>query len=332
MIWLTQNRWPQRASLSLALSFLLLVLVGCGNSEYHKQIALFQAGVTLTSESVGSYYEELNQFERELYLQSALLHPDRRVLAEEPVPGSTDPNAVKKTPLLDGPFSEESIKARMDAIALLGVYGKRLAELAGTDAPARFGTTVDTLGKNLTELSGTFNKLSGAGDATAASYINPIAAIVRVIGEELLAAKRDKALARAIQQNKPNVDQVLNQLEKDLDEVIVPLRLTGHHQTVQSWATFYNNLDRDHTPLAQRQALIERIGSAAQQYQLFKTMNPSDAIRTLRAAHDSMANYAANPQKQTFADLVSALSAFSTRAQQIANAVQMIRKIRRGEA
>src|ERR1051325_70624 len=99
----------------LLLSF-AFTTTGCDNTEFKKRIADFQQSVGLASSSIGTYFTEMNQFERELYLQDVFLHPTKTVRPRS----TTDPRTRVVRPGLFGPFNEDSIKARMDAITLLG--------------------------------------------------------------------------------------------------------------------------------------------------------------------------------------------------------------------
>ena len=146
----TMRKFQHRQLAGLAFLCVALATAGCGNQRYRELIATFEQSVETTSAAVGTYFSELNEFERELYLQERWLNPELEVAA-------SDGNAP--TPLVTPVFDPDSIKARMEAIRLLGVYGRRLAELAGTEAPAKFASNVEALGGNLSKLANTFGSL-----------------------------------------------------------------------------------------------------------------------------------------------------------------------------
>jgi hypothetical protein len=322
---------------ALWLLILMVSITGCDNSEFKKRIADFQESVGLMSNTVGTYYTEMNQYERDLYLQNILLNPEKTV------------NTGKAFPNIFGPFSGESIKARMDAIALLGRYGQRLAELAGTDAPERFASASQELGTNLFNLSTTFNSLAGAGDPSASNFVTPISKIVGVIGKIILESKRDKKLRMAIEEAAPSVRTVLDLLEKDFNEVIVPARISGNAEALSDLVFFYNCLDRTGTPPAapfsakcpnppvkatavERRDLLNKLNQATQQLVLFKTANPVEAINGMRDAHEALVQYASDRSPKNLTALISALDSFKSSAQQVAAAVIQIRNLRRGES
>ena len=82
--------------------------------------------------------------------------------------------------------SRASIKARLDALRLVSVYARRLADLAGSDAPTKFASNADVLGSTLTGLATTFEGLGGQNDSTAKVYVGPVASLVGLIGKVIL--------------------------------------------------------------------------------------------------------------------------------------------------
>src|SRR5205085_4597375 len=98
---------------------LTIAITGCDNKEFTKRIVEFQTGVDTTTTAIGTYYSELNDFERDLYLQERLFDPSKEVLTVERDPN--DPSKKLPTALVGETFNAESIKARTDAIRLLGV-------------------------------------------------------------------------------------------------------------------------------------------------------------------------------------------------------------------
>jgi hypothetical protein len=328
----------QKLIATLLLLTFTLGITGCDNSEFKQQISDFQESVGLLSSAVGTYYTEMNQYERDLYLQNIHLNPEKMISAEP-----TDPENVF------GPFSGESIKARMDAITLLGRYGQRLAELAGTDAPERFSSASQELGTNLFNLSNTFSNLVGKGDASAKDFVTPVATIVGVIGKLILESKRDKKLRMAIEEAAPAVRTVIDLLEKDFTNVIVPQRISGNPKGLSDLIFYYNCLDRTGTPPAtpfsdrcpkppikatadDRRELLDKINQATQQLVLFKTSTPTAAISNMRDAHEALVQYASNRNPRNLTALISALDSFKSSAEQVAAAVIQIRNLRRGES
>jgi hypothetical protein len=141
-----------------------VLLTGCVTANFTEPITSFQDSINTSGAAIGIYYTEINQFEREIYLDERLFDPAKEVLATD--------NQGKPTPLIGALFSAESIKARTDAIALLGIYAHRLGELAGSEAPKQFAEGAKILGDNLFNLQNTFEKL-GKDDEEKRQLMRP---------------------------------------------------------------------------------------------------------------------------------------------------------------
>ena len=328
-----------RDGFSTLLAALLLSAVclgtGCVTANFTQPIGSLKSGIDTTSTAVGSYFTELNSFERDLYLEERVFDPQLRI---EKINA-----AGKPTPLVGQFFTAESIKARMGAITLLGIYANRLAELAGSDAPQKFSSAAQALGANVNSLVGTFGSLSGK-DPTSKDYVGPISQIIGIVGEFYLEKKRDTLLERAIRDGAPQVNRILDLLEIDLQNVVLPLRQTGIAQSLAVRLDAYNNTKdaagltvdaaarRAGLTVAQRQELIEGIRSAAKQYDALITFNPTEAIAGIREAHAALLKYVESDRKPAdLSELMSAVEALQSKAERIATAVQQIRELRKGK-
>ena len=321
-------RGNHRRLLVLLLHCLALATTSCGNQRYRELIASFEQSVETTSAAVGAYFTELNEYERGLYLQELILDPSLEVAASvDGVP----------TPLITPVFDTDSIKARTEAIRLLGVYGRRLAELAGAEAPAKFASNVEALGDNLSGLANTFSSLKDKrgikkADATAANYTGPVAKIVGVVGQMMLERKRDAALTAAIREGAPAVNSLLDLLENDLNEVVNPQRQTGALLTLASLTHEYNERRKELSKSGREEAL-EEIRRAARHYELVLATNPAELIQSMRDVHEALVRYAeSNRRPENLAEVVSRLEEFHQRAQRVSEAVDELRQLRKGKS
>jgi hypothetical protein len=334
-------RSAERSHDGLTRTLLSLVLLvgclgsGCVTANFTKPVASLKSSIDTASSAVGSYFTELNSFERDLYFEERAFNPELRV-------EKTDAEG-KPTPLVGRLFTSESIEARMDAIALLGTYADRLAELAGSDAPKQFSSSAQALGTNVSGLIGTFGTLTGS-DPSARDYIGPVSQIIGLLGEFYLEKKRDALLERAIKDGAAEVSRVLDLLESDLQKVVVPLRRTGIAQSLAIRVVAYNNTTNESgktvdavakraaMTVSERQELLEGIKSAAQQYDLLIAFNPTEAIAGIRDAHAALLKYAKSDRRpRNFSELMSAVEALQLKAERVAAAVQQIRELRKGK-
>lgn len=304
----------------LAMVFAVGSLSACVNVDFQEPVGKFSGSMTTANAIIGNYFTEMNDFEREVYLQQALYDPTIAI-------GTVSPEG-RRTGLIPV-FSGESIKARMDALSLLTAYSERLAALAGADAPTRFNAGSQVLGTNLKNLAQTFDDLgtSGdgqSGDSTASRYVGPISTIVGIFGEMYLDARRDAALTRAVTDGAPQVDAVLNQIEADLVSVIDPLRVSGLLQQLADSQTYYN-ANRSTMTFEQRQAMLARIDAIASRYQAAVTARPGEAVDGIRDAHAALVEYATSSRRPE--DLVALTAAIETFNNRLRPLVENLRKL-----
>lgn len=301
---------------ALAAALALVVLQGCVSVTLREPIGAFQQGVARASASLGVYYTELNRFERELYLDERLYDPTQEVLATD---AQNQP-----TPLLGKVFKPESIRARQDAIALLGLYADRLMALAGSDAPPRFSEGAKVTGEHLGTLAQRVSTLAEQGDASAAKYVGPVSALVGVLTDMYLEQRREKALVLAVEKGAPQVRAIIDLLESDLVEVIQPQRLTGLKQGLAMRVAYYNDA-REKLTLAERREVLRDIAGAVEQYEALVVFNPTELTGALRDAHEGLVTFAKSERKpRNFDEFIAVMKGFQGRVDMASEAVKRI--------
>lgn len=299
---------------------LLVLLSACVTVHVETPLASYREAVAEASAAVGAYFSDVNAFERDLYFDELRGDPRKEVLAT----GADG----KRTPLLGQTLSAESIRARLDSLALLSAYGARLAELAGSDAPSKIPGEGRALGEALTGLQTTFRSLRN--DSKAPDYAGPIGFIVGVVGEMYLDSKRDEALRRAIREGTPQVDRILDLLEADLTLVAGPIRQLGAQQMLAERMDEYNR-SRGKWSREQRSAALEDIRAAARGYELALVARPASLIQAIRTANHSLVAVASTDRSpSSMAELRGAVDALSARVREALPALQELRELRSG--
>lgn len=300
-----------------ALALTVALLPGCKTpGSYREPVARFQQGNAQAGFALGQYYSELNRFERDLYLDERLYDTGLEVLATDA--------AGQPTPLVGKLFSPESIQARMDAIALLGVYAERLATLAGAETAGKLPEGATALGTQLGALGQKMETLARKGDTSASRYVAPVTTLVGVVASLYVEARQGQALQQGIEQGSVQVNAILELLEKDMVEVLGPQRLTGAKQALASRVMYYN-LNREKLSLAERRAVLDDIRRASDSYEALVVANPVDMARALRDAHEALLRFARAERKlESFEELSAAMQSFQGRVETAAAAVQHI--------
>jgi len=304
--------------------FTVIVLIsntGCVTVNYKEPIASFQSSINTSGTAIGTYFSNLNAFERQVYIDGIALDANQEIFAE--ISGSP-------TPLKGQKFSASSIKARMDAITLLGVYAQRLSDLAGSNAPQQFSSSMSTLGDNLKTLDNTFSTVLPKSDPTAANYVGPISQLIGSIGKMYLEHQQEVAIREAIDKGAPQVLSIIDLLEKDL-LIVKDAETTGTDQILATKVAYYNK-QRKTMSLEARTAFLAEIQDASTANSAAIALNPSNLTQSMRQTMNALVKYADSPKTpQNFSDLMSSLQTFNQNAQEISSEVQNIFQIKKGK-
>jgi hypothetical protein len=319
-------RRPWRWLRAAIVLFMGLPVTACVTTSFTQPIASFQQSVNSSSASLGTYFTELNSLERAVYFEDLATDPSKRLEAID-----KDGN---RTALTGQIFTADAVKARMNALSLLGIYAQRLAELAGSDPGAQFEKNVNALGTSLSNLGETFTQLATppaagqkAKDPKAAQYAGPISALVGTIGKMYLDSKRDEMIAEAVNKGSPQVNNILDLLEADLTSVVLPLVNVDLKVELGDAVQDYNNRAKS-LNTEQRATLLAAIGLRADAYYAAVEANPIALIQAIRTANAALVKYANAPKTpENFTQFLSALQAMAQSAQDVANDVNKIKAV-----
>ena len=308
-----------RARARLSVLAVCLFLVGCPNNRYIAPVTTFQNTTNQTVSVLSAFYTSRNSYEIQLYLSG--------IAGDASLQVSTKDASGKPTPLGQPVFSPASIKARLDALSLVGVYASRLYALANTSAPADFATASTALGNSLSSLDKTFQAL-GANDATANSYVGPISSLIGTIGKMYLSAERDKLVQSAIKDGGPQVNLILSQIKNDMDNIFSVEVITGTNEQLASEIVAYNT-DRAKLNYDQRVARLAEISATAAAAASATGSAPSQLIASMMNANNALLQSAQASKKEkqmTLASLNDALSAWVGQVQDLSTQIKPLIK------
>jgi len=317
--------------IGLLLLTTVVLSTACDNSEFREQIGEFQKAMNDSRSAVEVYYQEMNQFEKDLYLLRREMRPDKTVDIVYDGKLGPKPPVAPDVLYINGPFPPASIQARLDALKLINLYGTRLAELAGSDSGAVFESSTAALGNNIVHLGSTFSQLANGPDKTAVNYVGPVSKLVGLVGRLFIERKRDRALIEAVREATPLVTQITSRLKKDFEDVISPARRTGLEGTISAIVQYYEvervkatNTRKD------RKAILAELNGAMRSYELFIASNPADMAQSMEDANQALLAYANSGRKKAdFAQVVARIGEFRDRAQEVVAQVKEIQDIRR---
>lgn len=296
----------------------LLVLSGCAANRYQAPVGSFREKTQQTVTVLGDFYLSRNSYEIDLYLQD--------VAADSGLPVEKVDSNGMPTPLGKPAFSPTSVKARLDALNLIGAYAGRLSDLAGSDSPAKFQSAATLLGQNLTSLDKTFEKLHGVSDPTANKYVGPVSKLVGAIGQMFLDSKRDELITKAIEDGAPQVEILLSQIRDDMDQIFSIEVITGSNQRLATLIASYNK-DRGKLSYEERVTRLAAIKAAAGEAAASAGSAPSNVVAAMMDAHKALVK-AAKPSKtrsiNSLADLNTALEQWTNQIQSLSTQVKLL--------
>lgn len=299
----------RRYQAALALCLATIGATGCAVNRYKAPVGAFRERTVRSTAVLADFYATRNQFEVDLYLDEVAADPAKEVL-------KTNPDGTP-TPFGKPAFSPASLRARLDALDLIGAYANRLADLASSDAPAKFKDAAALLGENLGSLNSTFAGLAGPADPTANTYVGPIANLIGAIGEMILEAKRDRLISTAINKAAPEVEKILDLVKKDLD--IFSLQVsTGANQRFTTLVAAYNR-DRANLNYEARKSRLSEILDAATASSADVVAAPSSLVTSMSDAHQALVKLASSKRgPANFAEFNSELELWAIRIEMLA--------------
>lgn len=278
----------RRLRCAVMLSACSVVLAGCVANRYEASVSGFRNHTRQTVGALGEFYASRNSYELDLYLQEVAADPDLQV--------QTIDAQGKPTPLGKPTFSPASIKARLDALSLVGVYADRLSDLATSDAPTKFQSNATLLGQGLSSLDKTFQSLGGASDPTAHKFVQPVSDLIGLIGQTFLEHKREELITKAITDGAPLVDVVLAQIRDDLENIFALQVTAGTGEQFAALVLDYNDA-RSHLNYEQRMARLANIKNAYAATAASVSSAPAELVNSMMDTHKALVQFAGAHKK-----------------------------------
>jgi hypothetical protein len=303
-----------RRMLLILVTSIVLFNTACGSKGFRDPISKFQAASSVVIASTRVYLTELNKVERDHYISSQL--GERAQIKLDEI------QAVQV-------FSNDGLKARIDALDQLANYGDLLSKLANSDAPERVRAQATDLGGELKKLSSTVSGLTHATDADFQQAVGPVTTIVGQILDLIVQQKIKAAIEKAINEGELPVNKLISTIRSDISLAYERKReaLSGMRVTL---VDEYNRelAKRENANAELLRVLAERVRAHEDRWEAFASANPGEGLDAMQKAHTALVKFAKSSHKVAdFASLVDAMEAFAARAQAIGQAIQSLRAI-----
>jgi hypothetical protein len=296
-----------------ALVVVSLVQLGCGRPGFVGPVTSFQEASSVVIASTRLYLTELNKVEREHYLNS---QASRKLQISLP-----DLEGVQV-------FSQEGLRARLDALDQLARYGTLLSRLAKSDAPQRIKAEAETLGASLKGLIETVNGLQHQDDRAFKTAVGPAAALVGEVLNLIVEQRLRDALKAAVERGEAPVNNLVAAIGDDV--VIAYERKRNSLSDLRvAFVDQYNVEQQKPTPdLVRLRALADQIRAHEDRWEVFASANPASGLDAMRDAHTALVVYARSAGRVTdLASLVDAMETFAARAKRVGQAVAALEQL-----
>lgn len=291
-----------------------LYLNGCSTAApYRPLIDKFSAAVDQTAGVAETYLADLNALHHRLQVAKALA--ERQGISQKE---------------LAAPFDPEALRARVEAVSVLGAYGRALAGLARAGPAEEAAVSVRTLVTRLDGLATTVKTLDQKtvhqppGAKSIGDYHGPLGALFALFAKLHFQRLQEREVRTAITQSKPEVNGLVDLLKDDLG-AIYKYRLATLSSILRDHLRGYN-AERASMSAAERRSALQDIERLATEADVLAAAEPVRVLESLGKAHLALSNYAASPKDpNTIQELAAAVEIFSAVAE---HATQTIRAFR----
>jgi len=334
-----------------------LSLTGCDDlAALNRRIADFDTAVIKSSDAIQSYYEQLNDLERDFYFDNIRFMPGNQMALTSPSKLYTVVDGKKvfkeyQSGLLVR-FNQNDIEVRIAAIKALGKFGEGLALLAGSNAPDRAAKSIGDIGTEIQAIDANIKSLSGAKGEDFTKFAGPISTIGGVVAKHWMKNVQKKAVIDSIVESKEDVLALLQLLEDELTMLDANV-LQGQSQKDLNARINYYNLrykmhkasiaqKSDYIEDSKRKAYLEETKKFAAHVLVLQAMKPQQPVAAMKDSYEKLLTMAADPKsplqmllsssedkketQEAFNDLSKSIAAFLADADRVAKAVAKLKQ------
>lgn len=336
---------PIRSALALALVAAVLVSQSaCSRvARLREPIAAFKSATNVVTESARLSYDLVNRNVLDEALHEAqCVEIDPLVECVAPARDPAVPRLTSTELKKKRIFSDEGMRARLDALASLDRYVNLLNEMVNTDKPERIAesaaelkTSIDRLAEKIADLAkpGTPGRGGGGGDSTNANTVRFVNAVglfttaTELILTAIANRKREKALKRAIENGNTPVRELIEALKTDFAIFWTDANLAVNDRVTLAYNAF-------HTEIATRAnnsgsggsrsglaSFRREILDAEAERELVRATSPVDAVEKMQAAHSEMVKWSTQPTETNFIASIQAIQTYVAAATRLGAAV-----------
>ena len=298
----------------------------CTTINFKEPVTSYTTAMSESAAVFTDYYIQQNEMARTFYFMQIRYHADKHIQL-------TDESGMHTA--LYFKYSPEGIKARTDAIRLIGAYGNKLAVMAGADSPQRISDSSGGILASVSGLESSFAALSGSEATYKSAFAKGSGELVSAVAKMYAEKLQQDALKEAIDTGHSAVNLLLITLQKDLKDFSTKNQKMYNTQLAD--LVFIYNLDVDARSLSmhsgqplrnrdtkkpqvtiltesQRLALMTQAQSSAALYEGSVANRPDEVIAAMIKANNDLYAFSQNPrEKNSLVALNSSLETFNAR-------------------
>jgi len=291
---------------TLLLILLIPLLTGCDNSELREKVAAYQASVDSAKSSVATFYLNVNDQMRDLYVDEIRYRrpSDAGIKIEELVANEVVKDGVTKkvyepTGLVEY-YSKDHIAARLAAMEAISAYTYGLSALIMSDSPQEAKKAIEQTGTELNALNKQISAASAGQVTDLSKFTTPIANLTAIVAEKWLTYSQRKATVESIQNSKDTIKTLCKALEEDVNDVNKSIAGPKASKILSSIKDEYNNNPAlvNGSPLASdRNAALDKVKLCAKRKADIAQNQTGPFLNRLRAIHDRLVDYIESDKK-----------------------------------
>lgn len=334
-----------------------LALGGCDNAALNRRITEFDAAVVKSSAAIQTYYEQLNDLERNYYFDGIRFDPGPRMALTSPSKLYREDNGKREfieyqSGLLTR-FNESDIEVRIAAVRALGKFGKGLALLASSDAPERAAKSIEGIGTEIQSIDTHIKSLSGDKGDDFTKFSGPISIIGGVVTKYWMKKVQNTAVVDSIKESKEAVTALIGLLEEELTMLDANVLKAQSQKSLNNRIDYYNEKYRMHQSSpkkrdeliddSKRKAFLDETQKYATQVRNLQSMEPQNLVKAMKDSYSKLIDLVENPRsplsilfakdaekaeaQQEFDDLTKSIGAFLEDAERVAKAVEKLKTL-----
>lgn len=337
--------FKRTAAKVLAFTLLLSICVSqsaCGFAKRMRQpVEDFRAATNLVTASTEAGYLIVNRRVIDRFLKKKQCADidaadDCKTKSSDPDARLMVPSDVRKARI----FSDEAIRARLEAFQTLNKYVTLLAAIANTDKAEKVGrsanelkSSIDALADRIADMAKPSGGNSGEGASgitnNSANFVNAVQLFSTAIGMVLTAIaehKQDKALQEAIKNGTGPTQALMTAIESDLDTFWSSTVRELNKEREVVFEAFNDELTEaasngKRADTAKLAALRKAVMDVLEKQSTLEASNPKNAIQQMGRAHQALVDAANEPVEKNFVAALGTVEAYVRAATRLGAAI-----------